>query len=142
MWRRRILVGVLVLWLVVSLARLTRLVEPAEVPPGQDAAVAFDHFRSQIPSDGRYLFVLPGEFGADTGMGPRLRYELYPRVYDDVRASQDPRLVRDFMQQRGFRYIVVPDASAYPSGHWLRMPPDWLRRVDFDANRYVLEVVP
>lgn len=136
------LLGVLALWLIVSVARLTRLVEPAETPPGQEAVPALDFFRAEIPSFGRYLFVLPGEFGSDTGMGPRLRYELYPRVYDDVRASQDVQLVHELMDKGAFRYIVVPDASAYPADHWLRNPPTWLRRVDFDANRYVLEVVP
>jgi hypothetical protein len=142
MWRRRLGLGVLALWLVISVARLTRLAEPPEPPPGPEATPAvLDFFRATIPRGAGYLFVLPGEFGSDTGLGPRLRYELYPRQYDDVRASQDEGFVHELMAREGLRYIVVPDASAYPSDHWLRSARSWLRRVDLDANRYVLEVV-
>jgi hypothetical protein len=140
--RQRIALLIVALWLVVCLARLTRLVEPAEPPPGQQAAPTFEFFRGHIPPDAGYLFVLPGEFGQDTGLGPRLRYELYPRVYDDVRATQDERTVRDLMQREHLRYVVVPDASQYSAAHWTRGDKTWLRRVDLDANRYLLEVTP
>jgi hypothetical protein len=136
--RRRLAFGVLALWALVSLARLTRLVEPPQAPPGQDIAATFDLYRAQIPPDAGYLFVLPGEFGQDTGAGPRLRYELYPRRYDDVRASQDEASVRQLMQRENLRAIVVPDASVYPPAHWLRQPRDWLRRVDLAPNAYLL----
>jgi hypothetical protein len=39
------------------------------------------------------------------------------------------------------QFIVVPDATKYPQTSWLRQPRDWLRRIDFYANRYLLEVV-
>jgi hypothetical protein len=160
-FRRRALLGVLGLWALVSAARLTRLVEPPEPPPGQDLVAPqnpdasarssarsspqpgtlLDFFRSHIPRDAGYLFVLPGEFGTpDSGDGPRLRYELYPRIYDDVRASVDESNIRQLMQRQGLRFVVVPDARRYPPQSWLRQPRDWLRRIDFDTDRYLLEV--
>ena len=141
MWRRRLALAVLALWAVVSAVRLTRLVEPPETPPGQEAADALDFFRATLPPNARYLFVLPTEFGADSGLGPRLRYELYPRVYEDIRAAQDEAAVRSLVVNERLQYIVVADASQYPSAHWLRAPPAWLRRIDLDGNSYVLEVV-
>ena len=141
MLRDRLVLGVLALWLVISLVRLGRLVEPAETPPGQEAVPMLDFVRAQIPPTAGYLFVLPGEFGSDSGVGPRLRYELYPRTYDDVRASLDEASVRDIMRRESLRYVVVVDAEQYPPMHWTRAPRDWLRRIDLDATRYVLEVV-
>jgi hypothetical protein len=141
MWRRRAALGVLGLWGLVGLARLTRLVEPPEAPPGQELVPLLDFLRSTIPKDSAYLYVLPGEFGSDTGTGPRLRYELYPRRYDDVRASQDESSIRQLMHTTGLRFVVVPDANQYGEASWLRQPRDWLQRIDFDANRYLLEVV-
>ena len=132
---------VLAVWALVSLFHLARvLLGPAEPPPGQDL-VGFLAFAEQVvPPDAGYLYVQPGEFGADTGDGPRLRYELYPRRYDDVRASEDEAHVRDLLRRESLGYIVVPDASTYPPTHWLRQPADWLRRVDLDGQRYVLVV--
>jgi hypothetical protein len=141
MWRRRAALGVIGAWGLVSLARLTRLVEPAEAPPGAELGPMLDFLKAQIaPTDG-YLFVLPGEFGTDSGVEKRLRYELYPRPYDDVRASQDEASIRQLMRSEGLRYIVVADARQYEPTSWLRQPRDWLRRIDFDAPRYLLEVV-
>jgi hypothetical protein len=130
------------LWAALSIARLTRLVEPPESPPGQDLAPVFDFFRARIPLDAGYLLVQPGELnqGADTGAGPRLRYELYPRLYDAVRPSRDEAEVHQLMQTTGTRYIAVPDASQYAPTFWIRQPHDWLRRIDFDANAYLLEL--
>jgi hypothetical protein len=145
MWRQRIALAVLGLWLAVSVARLSRLVEPAEVPPGEEAAFQFDFLRQTIPTTAGYLFVLPGEFGSDTGLGPRLRYELYPRTYDDIRASQDEAAARAWIAGRRLQYIVVPDATRYAPDHWVRRVPPWLRRIDFpsaETTHYVLEVVP
>jgi hypothetical protein len=142
MWQQRLGIVVVAVWLVVCLARLSRLVEPPEQPPGQEAAPLFGFFKEQIPPAAGYLFVLPGEFGQDTGLGPRLRYELYPRRYDDVRAAQDEQSVRDLMKRGNLRYIVVPDATHYSANHWIRSPSDWLKRTDLDANRYLLEVLP
>ena len=141
MWRRRAALGVLGLWGVVSLARLSRLVEPAEAPPGQALGPALEWLKATIPRDAGYLFVEPGEFGSDTGVGQRLRYELYPRTYDDVRASADEASVRQLMRDEGLGYVVVADASQYAEGSWLRAPRDWLRRIELDADRYVLQVV-
>jgi hypothetical protein len=141
MWRRRAALAVIGAWGLVSLSRLTRLVEPAERPPGAELAPVLDFLRAQIPPTDGYLFVLPGEFGTDTGVGPRLRYELYPRPYDDVRASQDEPSIRELMHRAGLRFIVVADARQYAETYWLRQPRAWLKRIDFDAERYVLEVV-
>jgi hypothetical protein len=141
MWRRRAAFGVLGVWGLVSLARLSRLVEPPETPPAQDLAGVLDFFRASIPPEAGYLFVEPGPFGTDTGRGQRLRYELYPRAYDKVRPSVDETAVRQLMASEGLGYVVVPDANLYPPTSWLRQPRDWLRRIELDADRYVLAVV-
>jgi hypothetical protein len=141
MWRRRAVLGVSGAWALVSLARLTRLIEPPETPPGAELVPLLDFLKAHIPPTDGYLVVLPGEFGTDTGVGQRLRYELYPRPYDDIRASQDESTIRQLMHDEGLRFIVVPDAQQYAATYWLRQPRDWLRRIDFDAERYLLEVV-
>jgi hypothetical protein len=128
-------------WALVGLARLTRLVEPPQAPPGQELASTFDFFRAQIPSGNGYLYVLPGEFGQDTGDGPRLRYELYPRLYDDARASEDEASVRSLIAREGLRYVVVPDARQYATDVWLRQRRDWFERTELDANTYVLAII-
>lgn len=141
MWRRRALFGTAAVWGIVSLARLTRLVDPP-VPPGPEldtGLLAF--FKRVIPADAGCLLVLPGEFGSDTGSAPRLRYELYPRRYDDIRASAGEAASREVMRRGGLRFVVVPDASRYAPESWLRQARDWLRRIELDSNRYVLEVV-
>ena len=140
-WRRRAALGVVGLWAVVGLARLTGLAAPPDTPPGQDILPALDFFRASIPSDAGYLFVEPGEFGTDTGTGQRLRYELYPRRYDDVRLSVAEGDIHQLILAEGLTFVVVPDASQYPSTSWLRQPRDWLRRIELDTNRYVLAVV-
>ena len=58
-----------------------------------------------------------------------------------MRASQDEASIRQLMANEGLRFIVVADASQYPPTLWLRQPRDWLRRIDFDAQRYLLQVV-
>jgi hypothetical protein len=132
---------VLGIWGLVAVARLSLLVEPPDRPPGADLAPALDFFKASIPLSAGYLFVDPGAFGTDTGVGQRLRYELYPRPYDDVRAEVDENSVRQLMQVEGLTYVVVPDASKYPPDSWLRQPRDWLRRIELDPNRYVLASV-
>jgi hypothetical protein len=143
MWRRRAALGVMGAWGLVSLARVTRLVEPAETPPGTELGPMLDFLKTQIAPTDAYLFVLPGEFGSgtDTGLEKRLRYELYPRPYDDVRASQDEASIRQLMASERLRFIVVADARQYDPTSWLRQPRDWLRRIDFNAQSYVLEVI-
>jgi hypothetical protein len=141
LWRRRAALGVLGVWGLVSIARLSRLLEPPESPPGADVTPALDFFRASIPADAGYLFVEPGAFGSDTGAGQRLRYELYPRTYDDVRAGVDEADVRQLMRAEGLGFVVVPDASQYPPESWLRQPRDWLRRIELDGNHYVLAAV-
>jgi len=140
MWRRRSALCVLGVWGMVSVARLTRLVEPAEQPPGQEVAAALRFFKERMPADAAYLFVLPAEFGSDTGTAPRLRYELYPRSYDDIRASAGEAAIRQLLEESKRRYVVVPDATQYPPESWLRQPRDWLKRIELDATRYLLEV--
>jgi len=141
MWRRRAALGVFGVWGLVSLARLTRLVEPPETAPGPELVPLLDFLRAQIPPSVGYLFVTPGEFGTDTGVAQRLRYELYPRPYDKVRLSEDESSVRQLMRDEGLQFIVVSDAKQYAADFWLRQPREWLRRIDFDADRYLLEVV-
>jgi hypothetical protein len=142
MWRRWLALSILVLWVAISIARLTLIVAPPEQPPGPELTPAVLAFvRTTLPAEAGYLYVLPGDFGADTGSGPRLRYELFPRRYDDLRAADAESVARDVMRREGLHYVVVPDATQYPSGHWLRTPRDWLRRIELDATRYVLEVV-
>jgi hypothetical protein len=41
----------------------------------------------------------------------------------------------------GLRFIVVPDAQRYEPSYFLRQPRDWLRRIDFDPDRYLLEIL-
>jgi hypothetical protein len=132
---------VLGVWGVVSVARATRLVESAETPPGQEIVPLLDFLRANIPTTAGYLYVLPGEFGSDTCTGPRLRYELAPRRYDDIRVSVAESAIRDLVHTTSLQFIVVPDASQYPATSWLRQQRDWLRQVAFDTNRYLLEVV-
>lgn len=141
LWRRRAALGVLGVWGLVCLARLSRLTEPAEPPPGQDLVPLLDFFRATIPSDAGFLFIEPGEFGMDTGASQRLRYELYPRLFDNARASQDEADVRQLMAAEHLGYVVVPDANQYALTSWLRQPRDWLRRIELDSNSYVLAVV-
>jgi len=142
MWRRRAALGVLGAWGLVSVARLSRLIEPAEPPPGgADLAPVLDFLRATIPADAGFLFVEPGGFGTDQGTGQRLRYELYPRGYDDVRPSLEEAAVRQLMRDEDLGFVAVPDASQYPPASWLRQPRDWLERIELDANRYVLAVI-
>jgi hypothetical protein len=136
-WRQWAVLGVLGAWALLSMARFSRVVEPAEQPPGQTLAPLLAFFRATIPSDAGYLFVLAD----DNGDAQRLRYELYPRPYDKVRSSQDESSARQLMLAEGLRFVVVPDARQYPPASWLRQPRDWLRRIEFDANTYVLELV-
>ncbi len=132
MWRRRAALGVL---------GAGGLVAPAEDRPGGDLGAVLDFFRSSIPPDAGYLFVEPGAFGTDTPMGLRLRYELFPRRYDDARLAQDEATVRQLMRDEGLGFVAVPDATQYPPESWLRQSRDWLQRIELDANRYVLAVV-
>ena len=140
-WRRRAALGVIGVWGLVSLVRLSRLVAPADPAPGPALGSVLDFFRSTIPANAGYLFVEPGPFGTDTGVGQRLRYELYPRTYDDVRASASESDARQLMTAEGLQFVVVPDAAQYPPESWLRQDREWLRRIPLDADRYVLAVV-
>ena len=45
------------------------------------------------------------------------------------------------MRARNLTYVVVPDARQYSEGSWLRQPRDWLRRINFATNQYVLQVM-
>src|ERR1700716_2522644 len=123
MWQRRAAFGLFGAWGLLSLARLTRLVEPAKRPPGVELGPMLDFLKAQIAPTSGYLFVLPGEFGTDSGVEKRLRYELYPRPYDDVRASQDEASMRQLMRSEGLRFVVVADARQYQPTSWLRQPP-------------------
>ena len=104
---------VLGVWGLVSVARATRLVEPAETPPGQELVPLLDFLRANIPTTASYLYVLPGEFGTDTGTGPRLRYELTRAATTTSASPWTSRAIRQLMQHDELRFIVVPDASQY-----------------------------
>src|SRR4051794_31552100 len=142
-WRRRAVLGVLGLWGIVGVARATRLVGPPDARPGPEVEPMLQFLRVTIPPDAGYLYVLPGGFGAgdDTGAAPRLRYELFPRRYDDVRADVPETRVQEVMRARRLRYVVVPDAQQYPADSWLRQPRDWLKRTQLSDDQYVLTVV-
>lgn len=137
-WRRRGVVGLLALGGGLSLVRAARLVEPTGPRPGAEIEPLLRFLRAAIPEQDGYLYVLPTAFGSDTGTAPRLRYELFPRRYDDVRTDVGVAAVRDLMSSEGLRYVVVPDARQYPEGSWVRQPPDWLQPIAFDASSYVL----
>jgi hypothetical protein len=141
--RREAMYGVIGAWGLLSLARLSRIIEPAEPRPGQEVEPMLQWLRTTIPSGAGYLYVLPGAFGTgqDTGAAPRLRYELYPRPYDDVRASEDESQVQRLILAQGLRYVVVPDARQYAAESWLRQPRTWLRRINFAPDQYVLQVI-
>ena len=136
------MLGVFGAWALLGGARLLRLVEPPERPPGAELEPdLLGFFKATIPPDAGYLFVLPGDFGTDTGTAPRLRFELWPRRYDDVRASVGEAASRAVIRQGGLRFVAVPDGRVYAADSWLRQRRDWLRRHELDSNRYVLEVL-
>jgi hypothetical protein len=112
------------------------------VPPGAAVVPSLDFFRIQIPANAAYLYVLPGDSGTDTGTGLRLRYELFPRTYENARVADAETSVQALTRNRGIRYIVVPDASAYASTLWLRQERPWFERVQLDAAEYVLLADP
>jgi hypothetical protein len=141
-WRTLAAVAVLGVWALVSVGQLSRLSEPAPVSPGAVVVPSLGFFRAQVPDDAAYLYVLSGDNGSDTGAGLRLRYELFPRFYENARVSDDEASVRTLMRNRGIRYIVVPYASAYPPTLWLRQERPWFRRVQLDRGDYVLVADP
>ena len=100
-----------------------------------------EFFRSTIPVTAGYMFVLPGPFGTDTGIGPRLRYELYPRRYAELRFSTGESAIRQRMTDDDLAYVVVPALDQYPTTSWLREGRSWLQRIDFDVNTCVLAAV-
>ena len=140
-WRWLAAVAVLGAWACVSVGQLSRLWEPPLVAPGGAVVPSLDFFRAQIPADGAYLYVLPGD-GTDAGTGLRLRYELFPRAYENARVADSETSVRALMRYRGIRYIVVPNASAYPPTLWLRQGRPWYERVQLDALDYLLVADP
>ncbi len=139
-WQRIAAGLVLLLWIVVSVARLTKLIEAPEVPVGEDVRRFVTFAQAVIPEDAAYLYVEPRAYGTETGIGPRLRYELFPRRYDDISGPTSEQAVRDLARQDGARYILVPDASSLPADHFLLGSAPWFHRVQLDANRYVVLV--
>ncbi len=131
-----------VVWVVLGGARVTRLPGPPETPVGERAAGIVPFAREVIPQDAAYLYVEPDASAPQSGLGPRLRYELYPRGYDDLAGSMDEEAVRRLARQNGARFIVVPDAGLYPAGSFLREARPWFRRVALDDSRYVLVLEP
>lgn len=140
-WRRRGVITVVGLWAIVSVARLSHFIEPVTRPAGNEVAPVLDFFKAVIPPDANYLFVLPGEFGSDTPMGPRLRYELFPRLFGEVRLSAGEAAICRRIYDSNVRFIVVPDATEYPETAWVRQQRPWFRRIDLDGITYVLEII-
>ncbi len=140
--RRGLILATLVAWAVVGSARLSQLVAPPRAPVGSEADAILPFAREVIPQDAAYLYLEPNAFGSETGIGPRLRYELYPRRYDDLSGPTDEATVRALARQDGAAYVVVPDASLYPPDSFLRQSRPWFRRVSLDATRYVLVLQP
>lgn len=129
---------VLALWALLALARLSWLVAPPDPRPASSADQFITFAQMVIPSGAAYLYVQPGTFGEDTDVEPRLRYDLYPRVFDDVRLDQGQDAVRALAASESARYIVVPNAADYPADSWLRQDEPWFTRVSLDPARYVL----
>ncbi len=138
--RRSALVLFVVAWSALSLVRLSRLVEPAEVPIGEIVRPFIPFALEVVPEGAAYVYVEPRAYGGETGVGPRLRYELYPRRYDDLSGLPDEASVRLLARRNGAQYIVVPDAALYPADYFLLQPRPWFRRVALDARRFVLVV--
>lgn len=137
--RRRQIAGAVVgLWLLLSLARLSRLVEPPEPPPGELVRPFVAFARQTIPPGAGYLFLEPR--GPQRPEVPRLRYELYPRRFQNAPVDADEASVQALLAREGRRFIAVPAASLYPPGHWVRGSRPWFRRVELDPERYVLVV--
>ena len=57
-----------------------------------------------------------------------------------MRASEGETAIRQRIYTSGSAFIVVPDATQYRPDSWLRQPRDWLARINFDADSYVLAV--
>src|SRR5688500_11362980 len=93
-WRQHVALVALGVWVLVSLARLTRLVEPPEVPTGEGVAAFVPFAPETIPEHALYLCVQPVAFGAGSGIGPGLRDELYARPYEDLRAAEEEAAAR------------------------------------------------
>lgn len=136
--RRAALAVVLGLWLLLALARLTRLVEPPEPPPGELVRPFVAFAREAIPPGEGYLFLEPR--GPQRPEVPRLRYELYPRRFQNASVDADEATVQALLAREGRRFIAVPAASLYPPDHWVRGSRPWFRRLELDRERYVLVV--
>ena len=139
---RGLAIGVLVLWAGLCLARLSLLVAPAPPAPGEypglERFLAFTE--AVIPPDAGYLHVGPA--GLDTGIGPRLRYELYPRVYTGLPDEAGEAAAQTVIRAEGLRYVVVAQARSYPAQSWLRQERPWFRRLSLDEDDYLLLVQP
>lgn len=137
--RRGLAVGVLALWTVVAMARLTELVERPAPPPGEPVEPFVAFARAAIPPDQGYLF-LDSDIRREEGHSPRLRYELYPRPYEDLFYDLRVGDVRAWLSQNGLRYVVVPDATLYPPDHWVWTDESWYHRLALDRQRFILVV--
>lgn len=139
-WRRRAGLGVLLLWIVVSLARLSLLLESPGEPIGEGVEPFLPFAREVLPPDARYLFVDPTHYGGDPGLGPRLRYELLPRYLESVDALASLDEVRAVMERANLQYVVVPARQHFPRGHWLRSDQPEFERIRLDSEREILRL--
>lgn len=139
-WRRRAGVGVLSLWLLVSVARLSVLLDSPGEPIGAGVEPFLPFARETLPLDARYLFVDPTQYGGDPGLGPRLRYELLPRYFENVDALASLEEVRAVMERANLQYVVVPARQHFPRGHWLRSDQPGFERIRLDSEREILRV--
>ncbi|MBI4494443.1 MAG: hypothetical protein HY690_16800 [Chloroflexi bacterium] len=104
-------------------------------------AATFDSFvafvQTQVPSTVAYLYQEP--WGA--GRAHRLRYELYPRRYEELPSEAPEAEVRAFVRTRGIGYILVLDSSLYATGSWALEARPWFQRVELSPTSFVLKVV-
>jgi hypothetical protein len=140
---RGLAIGVLALWAGLCLARLSLLVAPT--PPAPGAYPGLGRFlavaEAVIPPDAAYLHVLPPA-DADTGIGPRLRYELYPRLYTGLPEAAGEAAAQALVRAQGLRYVVVAQPASYPPQAWQRQDRPWFRRLAVGQDGSILLVEP
>lgn len=129
-------------WGVLGAARLSRLVGPPSPPPGQSYLPFIRFAEGLVPPAASYLYAQPTEFGGDTGVEPRIRYELFPRRYDDIRPHVTAEEALALVRREGAAFVLVPQADLFASGHWVRGQLPWFTRDVYRPSQYVLVVQP
>lgn len=129
-----------VAWVALALLRLSALVEQPDAPPGKEIEPFLPAALAALPPDAKYLHPEPIRGVVDTGVAPRLRYELWPRDYENSGPTKDEREVRQEALQDGRSFLVVPNLSAYEEKHWIRQPRPWFRSMAYVGDGVIVEV--